>query len=235
MSMSSSSAYRGKILVVEDDDQIAEDIRAELGHRGFQTVREAGVVGALDRVSESTFDLLILDRMLGADDSLEIVENLRSHENPVPILFVSAMNEVNDRIDGLAAGGDDYLIKPFALGELSARVEALLRRPAAISRDITLRVGSLVADLIERTVVRGDRRISLLPREFRLLEYLMRRPNQVVTRDMLLKDVWHYQFVPKTNLVDVHIGKLRRKIDAPDEPAMIQSVRSLGFMLKVDA
>lgn len=235
MTMSSTSAYRGKILVVEDDDQIAEDIRAELGHRGFQTVREAGVVGALDRVSESTFDLLILDRMLGADDSLEIVENLRSHENPVPILFVSAMNEVSDRIDGLAAGGDDYLIKPFALGELSARVEALLRRPAAISRDITLRVGSLVADLIERTVVRGDRRISLLPREFRLLEYLMRRPNQVVTRDMLLKDVWHYQFVPKTNLVDVHIGKLRRKIDAPDEPAMIQSVRSLGFMLKVDA
>ncbi len=235
MSASSQSACRARILLVEDDDQIVEDIRAELARRDFLIVREAGMPEALDRVTETHFDLLILDRMLGTSDSLPAVGNLRTQGNHVPILFVSAMNAVDDRIDGLTAGGDDYLIKPFALGELSARVEALLRRPAASSRESTLRAGPLVADLIDRTVLRGDRSIELLPREFRLLEYLMRHPNQVVTREMLLRDVWRYRFIPKTNLVDVHLGKLRRKIDLPDEPALLFSVRSLGFMLKVDA
>lgn len=230
-----TSASRARILVVEDDDQIAEVIRAELGQSGFMTVREAGVPEALDRVVATPFDLLILDRKLGASDSLEIVEQLRAQENMVPVLFVSSMNAVDDRIDGLMAGGDDYLVKPFALGELLARVEALLRRPSLNARESILRAGPLVVDLIERTVLRGDRSINLLPREFRLLEYMMRRPNQVVTREMLLRDVWRYRFIPKTNLVDVHLGKLRRKIDTPDEPVLLHSVRSLGFILKIDA
>jgi two-component system OmpR family response regulator len=230
-----TSASRARILVVEDDDQIAEAIRAELGQSGFMTAREAAVPDALDRVMATPFDLLILDRKLGASDSLEIVELLRAQDNMVPVLFVSAMNAVDDRIDGLMAGGDDYLVKPFALGELRARVEALLRRPSLSARESILRAGPLVADLIERTVFRDDRSINLLPREFRLLEYLMRRPNQVVTREMLLRDVWRYRFIPKTNLVDVHLGKLRRKIDTPDDLVLLHSVRSLGFILKINA
>ena len=230
-----NSGSRARILVVEDDDQIAEVIRAELGQSGFMTVREAGVPEALDRVGATSFDLLILDRKIGPSDSLEIVETLRAKDNMVPVLFVSSMNAVDDRIEGLMSGGDDYLVKPFALGELLARVEALLRRPSLGARESVLRAGPLVADLIERTVFRSDRSINLLPREFRLLEYMMRRPNQVVTREMLLRDVWRYCFIPKTNLVDVHLGKLRRKIDMPDEPVLLHSVRSFGFILKIDA
>lgn len=179
------------------------------------------------------FNLLILDRMLGGSDGLSVIESLRSQKNTMPILVVSALNAVGDWIRGLTVGGDDYLTKPFALGELTARVEALLRRPISSARETVLRAGLLEADLIDRTVRRGMREINLLPREFRLLEYLVRRPNQIVTREMLLKDVWRYHFIPKTNLVDVHVGKLRRKIDAPDEVALLQVVRSVGFMLKV--
>jgi two-component system, OmpR family, response regulator len=224
---------RAKILVVEDDDGLAEEIMHELQGLGFEMTRERDAPAALDRTESDRFNLLILDRMLGASDGLSIVESLRAEDNKVPVLVVSALNAVGDRIRGLTVGGDDYLTKPFALGELAARVEALLRRPIA-TRETVLRAGPLEADLIDKTVRRGTRDLSLLPREFRLLEYLMRRPNQVVTREMLLKDVWRYRFVPKTNLVDVHVGKLRRKIDASDEAPLLQSVRSVGFMLKVN-
>lgn len=224
---------RARILVVEDDDGLAEEVIAELETLGFETTRERTAQAALDRIESDQFNLMILDRMLGNSDGLSVIENLRSGENMVPILVVSALNAVGDRIRGLSVGGDDYLTKPFALGELAARVEALLRRPLSSARETVLRAGPLEADLIDKTVRRGTREISLLPREFRLLEYLMRRPNQVVTREMLLKDVWRYRFIPKTNLVDVHVGKLRRKIDAPEEAVLLQSVRSLGFMLNV--
>jgi two-component system OmpR family response regulator len=226
------TSSRGRILVVEDDDGLAEEILHELQSLGFEVARERSAPAAVERIDQDHFNLLILDRMLGISDGLAIVESLRAKDNRVPILVVSALNAVGDRIRGLTVGGDDYLTKPFALGELAARVEALLRRPIS-TRETVLRVGPLEADLIEKTGRRGERDINLLPREFRLLEYLMRRPDRIVTREMLLRDVWRYRFVPKTNLVDVHIGKLRRKIDAPDEVPLLQSVRSVGFMLKV--
>jgi two-component system OmpR family response regulator len=141
---------------------------------------------------------------------------------------------VDDRVRGLRAGGDDYLTKPFATVELIARIEALLRRPAD-SRDTLLRVGPLELDLMERTAKRGDRKIDLLPREFRLLEYMMRRKDQVLTRTMLLEEVWRYKFVPQTNLVDVHMGRLRHKVDEPKEPPMIHNVRGVGFILRAPA
>jgi two-component system OmpR family response regulator len=141
---------------------------------------------------------------------------------------------VDDRVRGLRAGGDDYLTKPFATVELVARVEALLRRPAE-SRDTMLRVGPLELDLIERSAKRGNRTIDLLPREFRLLEYMMRRKDQMLTRAMLLEEVWNYKFVPQTNLIDVHMGRLRRKVDEPDELPMIHNVRGLGFILRAPA
>jgi len=143
------------------------------------------------------------------------------------------LGALDDRIRGLRAGGDDYLTKPFALVELIARIEALLRRPA-MSRETRLRVGPLELDLIERTVTRSGRTIDLLPREFRLLEYMMRRPDQMVTRAMLFEDVWNYRFVPDSNLVDVHMGKLRHKIDAPGDEPIIQNVRGAGFILRAN-
>jgi two-component system, OmpR family, response regulator len=151
-----------------------------------------------------------------------------------PVLVLSALGAVDDRVRGLPAGGDDYLTKPFAIVELIARIEALLRRPAE-SRDTVLRAGPLELDLIERTARRSDRTIDLLPREFRLLEYMMRRKEQMLTRAMLLEEVWNYKFVPQTNLVDVHMGRLRRKVDEPHEPPMIHNVRGVGFILRAPA
>jgi two-component system OmpR family response regulator len=159
------------------------------------------------------------------------VKALRAGGVETPILILSALAQLDERVIGLKAGGDDYLTKPFALSELAARVEALLRRPVE-TRETVLHLGDLVLDLIDREAHRNGRLIELLPREFKLLEYLMRRENQVVTRAMLLEDVWHYRFVPQTNLVDVHIGKLRRKVDAPGEPVLIESVRGTGFMMR---
>jgi two-component system OmpR family response regulator len=172
--------------------------------------------------------------MLPGLDGLAVIETLRNENVMTPVLVLSALSAVNERIRGLRAGGDDYLAKPFALGELTARLEALLRRPAA-PRETTLRVGPLELDLLERTARRGHRALDLLPREFRLLDYMMRREGQVLTRAMLLEQVWNYRFVPQTNLVDVHIGRLRRKLDGPDENPMILSVRGVGFMLHAPA
>jgi two-component system OmpR family response regulator len=151
-----------------------------------------------------------------------------------PVLVLSALGAVDDRVRGLRAGGDDYLIKPFATVELVARVEAVLRRPAE-NRDTVLRIGPLELDLIKRIARRADRTIDLLPREFRLLEYMMRRKDQMLTRAMLLEEVWNYKFVPQTNLVDVHMGRLRRKVDEPDEAPMIHNMRGVGFILRAPA
>ena len=223
-----------KVLVIEDDDGTAEEIVTALDDRGYMLDRATDGTEGLQRARAGGWDVLVVDRMLPGLDGLSVVETLRGEGIRTPVLVLSALNAVNDRVRGLRAGGDDYLAKPFALSELAARLEALLRRPAD-ARETLLHVGPLELDLLARTACRGRRELELLPREFQLLEYMMRREGQVLTRAMLLENVWNYRFVPQTNLVDVHIGRLRRKVDAPDEPPMILSVRGSGFMLRAPA
>jgi two-component system OmpR family response regulator len=173
-----------------------------------------------------------MDRMLpGQIDGLAIIEALRKAGNQTPILILSALSDVDERIRGLKSGGDDYLTKPFAFGELLARLDVLARRAHGNSTETTLDVGDLRMDLLSRKAVRGDRVITLQPREFKLLEYLMRHAEQVVTRTMLLENVWDYHFDPQTNVVDVHISKLRQKIDTDCELPLLRTVRNAGYML----
>jgi two-component system, OmpR family, response regulator len=220
-----------RVLVIEDDTETAEEIVAELSSNGFQVDWVATGSEGLIRASSGDYDAMTVDRMLPDVDGLTIVENIRNNGIKTPVLVVSALGEVGDRVRGLKTGGDDYLVKPFALVELSARLEALLRRPAD-QREPILRVGPLTLDLIERTAQRNNRELDMLPREFRVLEYLMRHAGKTVTRAMLFEEVWHYRFDPRTNLVDVHIGRLRRKVDAAGETPMIQSIRGIGFLLR---
>jgi two-component system OmpR family response regulator len=228
------SVSMARLLLIEDDKETADEIRAELGDRGFDVDWAANGIEGLDKARSGAAEVIIADRMLPGMDGLTIIEALRHEGMRTPVLVLSALGAVDDRVRGLRAGGDDYLTKPFATVELVARVEALLRRPAE-SRDTVVRVGPLELDLIERTAKRGDRAIELLPREFRLLEYMMRRKDQMLTRAMLLEEVWNYKFVPQTNLVDVHMGRLRRKVDGSDEPPMIHNVRGMGFILRAPA
>ena len=176
------------------------------------------------------WDVLIVDRLLPGCDGLSVLQALRQNGDRVPALILSALGSVDERVRGLRAGGDDYLTKPFSLVELGARVEALLRRPAA-SRETRLRVGPLELDLITSKAQRGQRALDLLPREFKLLEFLVRREGQVVTSAMLFEEVWNYNFVPQTNLIHVHMGRLRRKLDGPQDEPMIENVRGIGFKL----
>ena len=229
-----TEALLARILVIEDDDGTAEEVMTALGDRGYNPERAANGTDGLERARGGAWDVLVVDRMLPGLDGLAVIEALRHDNIMTPALVLSALGAVNDRIRGLRAGGDDYLAKPFALGELMARLEALLRRPAA-PRETILRVGPLELDLLARRSHRGRRELELLPREFQLLEYMMRREGQVLTRAMLLEHVWNYRFVPQTNLVDVHIGRLRRKLDGPDDTPMILSVRGVGFMLHAPA
>ena len=222
-----------RVLLIEDDAKIAQDVADELVTRGFSVASEETGPGGLASARAGGFDVLVVDRLLPGLDGLELIAELRRDNNRVPVLVLSALSAVDDRVSGLKAGGDDYLTKPFAMEELAARLEALLRRPTE-TRESVLRVGPIVMDLIERRVTRSGREIELLPREFRLLEYLLRRPDRVLTRDMLLEDVWRYRFIPQTNLVDVHIGKLRRKVDGPNETPLIHSIRGAGFMLRIN-
>ncbi len=220
-----------KILLVEDDAGIAGEIADDLGDRGYEVVwRQDGGTG-LAEARARPYAALILDRMLPGIDGLAVLARLREENVSVPVLVLSALGAVDERVRGLKAGGDDYLTKPFALEELAARLDALLRRPLE-TRETVLRSGVFELDLIDRVVRRDGAEIEILPREFRLLEYLMRRPGQVVTRTMLLEEVWHYRFVPQTNLVDVHLGRLRRKIDLPGEPSMIDSIKGVGFSFR---
>jgi len=223
-----------RVLLIEDDQETADEIRAELGEHGFEVDWAANGIEGLDKARGGRADVMIIDRLLPGMDGLTIVEALRHDGVRTPVLVLSALGAVDDRVRGLRAGGDDYLTKPFATVELIARIEALLRRPSE-SRDTVLRVGPLELDLMKRTARRGDRVIDLLPREFRLLEYMMRRREQMLTRAMLLEDVWNYKFVPRTNLVDVHMGRLRRKVDEPNEAPMIHNVRGVGFILRAPA
>jgi two-component system, OmpR family, response regulator len=226
-----TATRQGHLLLVEDDWELAEEICAALAARGHAVDHVDDGAEGLARARLGTFDLLIADRMLPGMDGLAMIENLRAIGVTMPVLVLSALTAVDERVRGLQAGGDDYLTKPVALVELAARVEALLRRPVQ-TRETKLSVAPLTLDLIERTAWRGERQIDLLPTEFKILEYMMRRAGQVMTRDMLLEGVWHYRFLPHTNIVDVHMGKLRRKVDAPGEPPMIHSIRGAGFMLR---
>ncbi len=220
-----------KVLLVEDDNETADEIVAELVARGFDVEWASTGDTGLQKARKREADVMILDRLLPEIDGLTIIETLRREQIRTPVLVLSALGAVDDRVRGLRSGGDDYLAKPFALVELAARLEALLRRPSD-SRETTLRVGPLELDLIERVVRRGSRQLDLLPREFKLLEYLVRREGQMVTRAMLFEEVWNYRFVPDSNLVDVHMGRLRHKVDQADEPPMIHSIRGAGFVLR---
>ena len=220
------------VLVVEDERDLAEEIRLELQASGHAVQLSETVDDGL-RAARSGVAVLIIDRMLQGEDGLSIIESLRAEGNATPALVISALSSVDERINGLKAGGDDYLVKPFDIRELTARVEALLRRggDARLSR---LHVGAIEMDLIERTVRRDGELVDLLPREFALLEYFMRRPGQIVTRAMLLEDVWNFKFMAQTNVVDVQIGNLRRKLDPADARRFIINIRAVGFKLNAD-
>jgi two-component system, OmpR family, response regulator len=220
-----------RVLLIEDDRETATEIVAELVDRGFEVDWAGTGIDGLDKARSGEPNVMIVDRLLPGMDGLTIIEALRNGDVRTPVLVLSALGAIDDRVRGLRMGGDDYLTKPFAIVELVARIEALLRRPVE-SRETTLRVGPLELDLIERTAKRGDRVIDLLPREFRLLEYMMQRSDQLLTRAMLLEEVWNYKFVPATNLVDVHMGRLRHKVDGPGESPMIHNVRGAGFILR---
>jgi two-component system, OmpR family, response regulator len=233
-STSDNRAKRPQVLLIEDDEGLAEEIIAELQRLAYPVHHAHTVADGLDAARVGGAAVMIMDRMLHGVDALTILATLRREGVKTPVLVISALSSVDERIRGLEAGGDDYLVKPFAMGELAARLEALLRRLDDI-RTTKLRVGDLEMDLIEHSVRRGETEIDLLPREFKLLEFFLRRPGQVVTRAMLLEGVWHYRFTPETNVVDVHIGNLRRKIDQAGAPSLIANIRGAGFMLNADA
>src|SRR5580700_8504217 len=222
------------ILVVEDERDLAEEIRLELQASGHPVQLSETVDDALRAARLGGAAVLVIDRMLHGEDGLLIIETLRGEGNATPALVISALSSVDERINGLKAGGDDYLVKPFEIRELTARVEALMRR-GGDARRTRLQVGALEMDLVERSVRCDGKPVDLLPREFTLLEYFMRRPGQVVTRAMLLEDVWNFNFMAQTNVVDVQIGNLRRKLDPTGARRFIVNIRAVGFKLNVDA
>ena len=219
--------------VCEDEKELAEAIAKELSKRYQVFVSETGRE-AMDAVRAGRVAILVMDRKLSGADGLALVEELRAAGDRTPVLMISAMGAVDDRVAGLRSGGDDYLVKPFAMVEFSARVDALARRLTG-ANETALRAGPLQMDFIVRRVRRGGREIELLPREFKLLEYFMRRPGLLVTRKMLLEDVWNYEFETQTNVVDVHLRNLRIKLDAPGEKRLIVNLRGEGFVLDVSA
>ena len=223
-----------RILLVEDDQTVRGFVAKGLKEAGHVVDQaDNGKDGLFMAVSES-FDTIILDRMLpGGIDGLRLLETIRAQNNRTPVLVLSALAQVDERVAGLKAGGDDYLTKPFAFSELLARIEALGRRGKGDGGPATrLVVGDLEMDLLSRLVRRGGQKIDLQPREFRLLEYLMRHAGQVVTRTMLLEGVWDYHFDPQTNVIDVHVSRLRQKIDKPFPRPLIHTVRNAGYMLR---
>jgi two-component system OmpR family response regulator len=221
------------IVLVEDETEMADAIKGELESKGY-LVRIASIAQAADAARVGDAAVMIMDRMVFGVDSLKTLEVMRKEGVKVPVLVISALSSVDEKVKGLKAGGDDYLTKPFAMVELSARVEAMLRRLDDV-RTTKLHVGDLEMDLIEKTVHRGGARIDLLPREFRLLEYFLRHPGRVITRAMLLQEVWQYHFSLETNVVDVHISNLRKKIDTKGTPSLIVNIRGAGFMLNANA
>ena len=221
-----------RILIIEDDPDTAAYIKRgveEAGHIADHA--DNGKDGLLMATTEQ-YDVLVVDRMLPEVDGLTLVKTIRASENTTPVLVLSALGEVDDRVKGLKAGADDYLIKPFAFSELMARLEALLRRKEVEAPTTRLHVADLELDLLSREVTRSGQAVDLQPREFRLLEYLMRHHGQVVTRTMLLEKVWDYNFDPQTNIIDVHISRLRGKIDKGFDTPLLHTVRGSGYVLK---
>ncbi len=220
------------ILVIEDDTSTAGYLEKGLKESGHTTVHAGDGKGGLFLAMEGDYDVLIVDRMLPGIDGLAVVQTLRAASNQTPVLILSALGEVDDRVKGLKSGGDDYLVKPFAFSELLARLEALARRKDIARTKTEHQVGDLIMDLLSRTVRRAGRTIDLQPREFRLLEYLMRHAGQVVTRTMLLEGVWDYHFDPQTNVIDVHISRLRSKVDKGFGYPLLHTVRGAGYCLR---
>jgi two-component system OmpR family response regulator len=221
------------ILLVEDDAEAARHIAKGLHEAGYDVEHCSDGQEGLRRAGSGGHDLLIVDRMLPTLDGLTIVSLLRQQGHHTPVLVLSALGTVDDRVEGLRAGGDDYLIKPFALSELLARVEALLRRAAAQAPpQSVLRIADLELDLLSRRVSRGGRDIQLTTKEFQLLEFLMRHAGQVVTRTMLLESVWNLHFDPQTNLIDVHVSRLRQAVDRGFDNPLLHTVRGAGYTLR---
>ncbi|WP_158880559.1 response regulator transcription factor [Rhodanobacter sp. L36] len=220
-----------RILVIEDDDVTAREIVAELVAHGFEADRVSDGNVGLARALVPGYDAITLDLMLPGLDGLGVVTQLRAQGIATPVLMISALGDVDRRVSGLRAGGDDYLTKPFAPDEMVARVDVLLRRHRQQAQQTVLRVADLELDLVRHVARRGERELSLLPTEFKLLEFLMRHAGQVLTRAMIFETVWGFHFDPGTNLIDVHIGRLRRKIDTGEHQPLIHTVRGSGYSL----
>ncbi len=222
-----------KILLVEDDAPTADYVTKGLIEAGFSVDRADNGRDGLFHASDGSYDLAILDRMLPGLDGLSVLRAMRAANIDTPVIILSAMGSIEDRVMGLSEGSDDYLVKPFSFSELLARVEALLRRHAGSGRPVEtqLHCADLAIDLLSRKVTRGDTPITLQPREYRLLEYFVRHKNQVVTRTMLLEGVWDYHFDPQTNVIDVHISRLRQKIDRDFDRQLLHTVRGAGYIL----
>ena len=206
----------------------------ELSAHGHSPVWVANGAEALELATENRFDAITLDRMLPGLDGLTLISILRQRRVSVPVLMISALSDVDERIAGLRAGGDDYLIKPFVPGEMATRVDVLLRRTSERAEGSTLRVGTITLDLIRRAACVGDRSIKLLPVEFRLLEFLVRNAGQPISRRIIFEQVWGYHFDPGANLINVHIARLRKKLDAPDRPSLITTIKGEGYRLDAD-
>ena len=224
-----------RILLIEDDRDTAAYIRSGLEEEGHTIDHICEGRDGLAQAIGEDYDIVIMDRMLPGIDGLSIVKTIRGTGRKMPILFLTALGGVGDRVDGLDAGGDDYVVKPFAFSELLARVNALSRRPHFKGQEASLKVGDLEVDLVARKVTRAGKDIDLQPREFRLLEVLMRNKGRVVTRTMLLERVWSFHFDPKTSVVETHISRLRSKIDKPFDKELIHTLRGSGYCLNDDA
>ncbi|MBA4171585.1 MAG: DNA-binding response regulator [Hyphomicrobium sp.] len=224
-----------RVLLIEDDRETAQFLQKALKESGHAAdLAEDGEAG-LAMAEGGGYDILIVDRMLPKLDGLAVVKSLRTIGHRTPVLILSALGEVDDRVKGLRAGGDDYLTKPYAYTELLARIEALARRSAPEEQETRYTVGDLVLDRLAHRVTRGGEPITLQPREYRLLEYLMKHAGQVVTRTMLLENVWDYHFDPQTNVIDVHVSRLRGKIDKGFSAPLLHTVRGAGYMIRVGA
>lgn len=221
-----------KILIIEDDVETADEIASCLTAGGFEVEHRFDGPSGLERALAGDFAAITLDRMLPGTDGLEVVRTLRDAASDTPVLMISALGDVDDRVTGLRAGGDDYLIKPFAPAELAARLDVLLRRHKRPGKpEVVLQSGELSLDLVTREAIRGGRRIELLPMEFKLLEFMMRNAGHLLSRRLIFETVWEYYFDPGTNLIDVHVGRLRKKIDVAGAPSLIRTERGEGYVL----
>jgi two-component system OmpR family response regulator len=222
------------ILLIEDDQETAENIVQALQDHGHCVDAVFDGANGLSRMRDGGYSAVIVDRMLPKMDGLSLVKQLRAEGSLTPVLFLTTMSGLDDRVQGLNGGGDDYLVKPFAMVELLARVNAITRHQSANKEARQLKAGDLEIDLIRRSARRGPRSIELTAQEFRLLEYLVRNAGRVVTRSMLLEDVWDLHFDPRTSIVGTHMSHLRSKIDGKDEPALIHNIRGVGYILRVE-